>query len=164
MSTRSVILVTGRDGFGSPSPVTYRLYKHSDGYPSANLPILANAISRGKEQQATSAARFKDKPKPVNSDQLVGLIVGEATSVYGMGAYVELTETEEFKPEHLGNQSDVEYTYVIDTDKKTLGVYGGYGKGALKRGPIDPRPAEDNAAVDGALALLKKCGFKLLKS
>lgn len=41
MSTRSIILVKGK---GRYCENVIRLYKHSDGYPTANLPIIYNTL------------------------------------------------------------------------------------------------------------------------
>lgn len=47
MSTRSIILVTGKDSYRGEK--TVRLYKHSDGYPTGNLPIIADALKQANK-------------------------------------------------------------------------------------------------------------------
>jgi hypothetical protein len=147
MSTRSVIIVTGQGQYGQE---TYRLYKHSDGYPSGNLPIIESAIRSAKKQCEVNNARFKPPfidDKTITPNQLVGHLIGAATSVYGMGATVEFHAQEEFKPEHLGNQWDVEYVYIVDLALQQVRIYAGSFKDGIQagyaKGTIDVLDTED---------------------
>ena len=157
MSTRSIIVITGPQLYGSKNK-TIRLYKHSDGYPTGNLPIIERALGRATEMVSSDNARFsKDEPKPIYTETLVGLLIGESTSVYGIGARIDSYEDDtaeynsEFKPEHLGEQSDLEWIYIIDLEAKTLNIYGGsYGTGleAVNNGPTDPSTYADQLSEE----------------
>lgn len=142
MSTRSIIVIHGENNYKQKQ--TIRLYKHSDGYPTGNLPLIAEAIKKAKSQvdEANTEEKrrneeflekhpeYKNDPNPFHREhkiipgQLAGLIVGESSDVYGMGAYVE-DQSNEFTPEALGEQWDLEWIYVVDLDKKVVSVYGG---------------------------------------
>jgi hypothetical protein len=140
MSTRSIIVITGKDDYNRSQ--TTRIYKHSDGYPTGNLAIINNAIERGLRLVSENNSRFKDN-REMNTNCLAGLVLGEATTVYGMGAYIEERFEEELKPAHLGNQWDLEWIYVIDVSAKTVNIYGGGYTGkapqhALRKGAVDP--------------------------
>lgn len=142
MSTRSIIVLTG-------AAETIRLYKHSDGYPTGNLPVILEAIENGQRLTKEHAERFKENPKLISVDTLCGLIIGAATSVYGMGARIDSYDDDEavyqehFEPKHLGNQSDLEWIYLINLDNQTLSIFGGGYTGevpqvAFKNGEVDP--------------------------
>lgn len=143
MSTRSIIVVTGKSKYNGVK--TTRLYKHSDGYPTGNLPIIEKALMRALRQNQTKAVRFSEpSPQPIGVDQLVGLIIGEATDEYGMGARIDDSGEflEAFKVSHLGDQWDLEWMYIVDLENKTVSIYGGDftngPKAAYKRGTKDP--------------------------
>lgn len=136
MSTRSIIVITGSAMYSGSE--TVRLYKHSDGYPSGNLPIIAEALANGKRL----LEQYKET-RPLNVEAMLGLMIGAATSIYGMGAKPEETYREEFKPEHLGDQGDLEWIYLIDLEERTVQVYGGGFSGdlpqrAYEKGVVDP--------------------------
>ncbi|MCP3684729.1 MAG: hypothetical protein GY861_18835 [bacterium] len=136
MSTRSIIVVKDENS------VT-RLYKHCDGYPTGNLPVIQKALAKSLEQQAKSLKRHKEYGSKITVDQMVGHIIGEATSIYGMGAFIEKKYQSEFKPIHLGNQFDLEWIYIIDIKEKTVSIYGGESTGdspqkTYKKGVVDP--------------------------
>lgn len=65
MSTRSLIVVTGSGRYNSVE--TFVLYKHSDGYPTGNLPIIEEAFDNTYETQKLirliEALEFKVNPK-----------------------------------------------------------------------------------------------------
>lgn len=149
MSTRSIIMVTGEHKYNGPQ--TCRLYKHCDGYPTGNLPVIKDALKRALDMNAEHDKKYKeDKATPVNVDQLVALIIGETASPYGGGARVDAYDSNDtgwydsaFKPEHLGNQGDLEWIYVIDLQTKSINVYGGGYTGevpqhAYKKGVVNP--------------------------
>ena len=125
MSTRSIILVTGKNE-------TTRLYKLSDGYPTGNLPIIADALNKANEQCKAHSKKW-DCEKTPSVDQVVGLIIGAATCEYGMGARIDqnwdddsqAVFNESFKQTHLGDQSDLDWIYIVNVDEKSVNVYGG---------------------------------------
>jgi hypothetical protein len=131
MSTRSIILVTGAARRGNGHSTT-RLYKHSDGYPTGAFEVFAVALERANAQITEDRLRFGARADAKHSvDQVVGQLIGAGSSVYGMGVQFDM-DTEKFaqyheplKPEHFGNQSDLEWMYVIDLDKKEVRVFGG---------------------------------------
>jgi len=142
MSTRSIILITGKSRYGDPG--TIRLYKHSDGYPTGTLGVIQAALAKSINQQREYAERFKEpKPDPVGVEQVVGNLIGESTTVHGQGARVEESFEEPFEPNHLGNQSDLEWIYLVDLDSNAVKIFGGGYTGqrpqaALKLGPVNP--------------------------
>ena len=119
MSTRSIIFVTNQKE-------SYRLYKHSDGYPTGNLPIIKQAIEEVQQLQPEDDDRFMSRSNDRYAVScLVGKILGAATSEYGMGAYIEEDYYDGFNSEQLGNQWDLEWIYILDPIMKTLKIYGG---------------------------------------
>ncbi len=75
MSTRSIIVITGDGKHGTAQ--TIRLYKHSDGYPTGNLPIIAEALTKAKEQCKETNERFQiDNPRTPSVEQVTGLLKG----------------------------------------------------------------------------------------
>ncbi len=176
MSTRSIIVVTGK---GRYNEETTRLYKHSDGYPTGNLPIIRDALKRSIDQVDDENARWgddSDMKSNLSVEQVVGHIIGESTSVYGQGAQLEETFREKFKQKHLGNQGDLEWIYLVDVTKKTVKVYGGgySGEGpqhAFKKGVVDPLTyveclreecqKQEAFEIEVAMRKIKQLGFKL---
>lgn len=143
MSTRSIIVVTGRSRYRSEFE-TIRLYKHSDGYPTGNLPIILKSIQKSKEIEEDNNTGFKQSSGlKITADSFAGLVVGEAVTMYGMGARIEKRYFEELNPDHLGGQCDLEWIYIVNTEKRTVEIYGGGFTGkapqfALKKGMVDP--------------------------
>lgn len=144
MSTRSIIVVTGKSKYGTQSE-TVRLYKHSDGYPTGNLPVIIEALKKSVEQHKEQCKRFKEEFcfSKLNVEQVTGNLIGAATTVYGMGASIEECVGDEFSPEHLGSQSDLEWIYIVDLSLRQVRIYGGGFTGkspqyAYNKGTIDP--------------------------
>lgn len=115
MSTRSIIVVTDKNK-------TKRIYKHSDGYPTHNLEIIAKALEDTK-----------------TLDEIVTNLTTEN----------KINVEEEFdfplnnNPEKcLGDQGDLEWMYVIDVENKIVNVYGKSwdtdNLTAFKKGPTNP--------------------------
>ena len=166
MGTRSTILVTGH---GNYSPMTIRLYKHWDGYPTGNLSIIERALESAISLKSRDAARFGNDEKPLTVELVVGKIIGEATDVTGMGAKIEETFQDSLKPEHFGNQGDLEWVYVIDCDAKTVKMYGGdyQGKGKTKD-PLsyieclkDEYKTREKHETEKLIRLVEAWGFKV---
>lgn len=182
MSTRSIIVITGDGKRGTAQ--TTRLYKHSDGYPTGNLPIIAEALAKAKEQCKETNERFQiDNPRGPSVEQVTGLLIGSATDTYGMGARLDddgdgktAVYNEKFKPKHLGNQGDLEWVYVVNLDNNTVKVFGGGYTGdgpqsAYKKGVVDPREyatqlkeecqANELQEIETAIKAVEDAGFKL---
>mgnify|MGYP003657806005 CR=1 FL=1 len=142
MSTRSIIVITGQEVHRDTQ--TTRLYKHSDGYPTGNLPAILEALKIANDQiKGQNDRAWTRTEATVTHSQLMGLLIGQCTSAYGMGLRLEKSYQGELKPIHLGSQFDLEWIYVIDTDKKSLSIYGGGYSGEspqkiLKEGTVNP--------------------------
>ena len=144
MSTRSIILVKGQ---GTYYENVIRLYKHCDGYPTENLPLIYNTLE-------TCLDMIRDYPyasfiKKFNPEFFAYKLIGESTTIYGKGAHVDQFENDpaeydsEFKLEHLGNQFDLEWIYIVDVKQKSVNIYGGGYSGkvpqiAFKKGFVNP--------------------------
>ena len=154
MSTRSVIVVTGRGTYAQDGSHTIRLYKHWDGYPTGNLPVIAGAISRAQEQVKEYNENFPVLKGMLGVDQVTGLIIGESTSLSGIGAHIDDDDDDEsghtkkayydsaFNPKHLGSQGDLEWLYVVNIDTKNIDVYEDSfemtPQESLEKGTADP--------------------------
>jgi hypothetical protein len=173
MSTRSIIVVHGPSSYRSVQ--VYRLYKHSDGYPTENLRIIAEAIERGNALVEESQDRFSGR-QPFTSEMLTGLIIGAATSVYGMGAHLEHEANKDLSAADFGNQGDLEWIYIIDTGARTVKVYGGgyTGEGPARtvaKGTVNPTSyakhlvkeaqAETRELIKQRVARVEAAGFKI---
>lgn len=176
MSTRSVILITGHESLWNTNPSTRRLYKHSDGYPSGNLPLIASALRLALKQCEVENRRnnnlFPKDPKDRYSpsvEQVTGHLIGESTSVFGMGAWPEHKTSEALTVNDIGTQWDVEYIYVIDLEKRTVSVYSGnfdsIQKGYLA-GTINPMSEDEgrdkpNPALARAVKAIRALNFTI---
>ena len=146
MGTRSIIMVTGLCKHKQNE--TYRLYKHYDGYPTGNLDIIRDAIKKGIELRdeyntrfPEDSARFKTHLTPQG---LTGLIIGAASSPDGMSTILEERWHQEPLNENmLGDQGDLEWIYIVNTDTQSVGIYGGEYTGngpevAYQKGFVNP--------------------------
>ena len=135
MSTRGILVFVGKGCHGVPRG--YRLYQHSDAYPTYTLPIIRDAIRKAEKLVIEGRERMDSDRYTVTPAMLAGLYVGENTSIYGMGAHIEESKILEspITPAEivglLGNQGDLEWVYVVDTDAKVVNVYGGGYTGEL---------------------------------
>jgi len=178
MSTRSIIVITGKQRIHSKHDQTVRLYKHSDGYPTGNLPIIVETLKKAQKQiKAYNKGSIRSEKASLHVDQVVGLLIGEATSVYGQGANVDAYGEDTgiggaFEPSLLGKHGDVEWHYIVDLENKTVGIYGGGdSQEAFKIGPADPfsyalnlyPEYQEDCRQETArlLAQITKLGFKL---
>lgn len=166
MSTRSVIVVTGKNKYGQSE--TIRLYKHSDGYPTGVLPIIQEAIKavqktvldesnicrKGDDVFKTFAAVRNHTPEKfesvysMTSQHLAGKLIGLGSDCYGMGIQLEESFKDAFHARHLGSQSDLEWMYVVDLEAMTCEVYGGGYTGNspaydMRKGFVDPASYAD---------------------
>lgn len=184
MSTHGIILVTGKTHYGHDK--TIRIYKHCDSYPSGNLLLIAEALAKAKQQCDEHNESFKSsKPLLPTVDQVVGLIIGAATGVFGMGARID-TEgdqdekaaiyNEKFKQKHLGNQWDLEWLYIVNLDDNSVKVYGGGYSGEspqhlYKKGTVDPLSyaeqlkkeyqQQERIEIQNEVTSIETAGFKM---
>jgi len=168
MSTRSAIIVKGQGLYGGACAT--RLYKHCDGYPTDNLPLIRDAIKLASRLQAESNKRWKES-KGITVDCFSGAVVAASLSVYGLAAQVE--ETAKDIASVCGNQGDIEWVYIVDLDAESVKVYRGstYRGEFLKRGTVDPcvyadsiseeYKASEKRAIQSAVRSIKKLGFKV---
>lgn len=171
MSTRSIIVVTGK---GRCDKENYRLYKHCDGYPSGNLPVIAEALERGVSIVDEAKKDLTPSAK-LTPDTLTGLLVGACVTVHGMGAEIEDHTSGEC--DVLGNQGDLEWVYIIDTDTKSVNVYGGHyvsnntPQKMVKAGTVDPLDYLDSVSdsyqdkikqeIEEAVKAVKDTGYEI---
>jgi hypothetical protein len=98
--------------------------------------VILEAVKTAKEQIKEYKKAYPDTNRAekadVGADQLTGLIIGASSTLYGMGACVDIDDDNKkswynvkFNPKkHAGNQWDLEWIYVVDVDKKNVDVYG----------------------------------------
>lgn len=143
MSTRSFILVKGKNSY---SEHVIRLYKHCDGYPTENLRLIYTTFKKCLDEIEKHKGFYKKYFKP---EFFAYKLIGESATIYGKGAYVDGFENdtgeyeEKFKLEHIANQFDIEWIYVVDLEQKSVNIYGGgyAGEGpqfAFKKGFVNP--------------------------
>jgi hypothetical protein len=137
MSTRGIIVFKGSGRYSDQQ--AYRLYQHCDSYPTQMLPTLRNVI-RKAEKLVVEEAKWMLSEYTVTPEMLAGLTVGDQTGIFGMGARIEYTGGE---GNLYGNQGDLEWIYVVDTDAKSVNVYGGGCSGEVAGdkvadGVVDP--------------------------
>jgi len=139
MSTRSVIVVTGKTYSWNKEAFTARLWKHSDGYPSENLKLIADALSQTKKVAKEHTDRFNEK-LVYPATLALGKLIGACTSFYGIGAVVEEEFAESYKPSHFGNHGDAEWLYLIDLEKRDVSIFecSGDSQASVKKGVSDP--------------------------
>lgn len=134
MGTRSVIIVSGLKRFSEKKSFR-RLYKHWDGYPLGALPVLLTAV---KESTRLLSLETETKYQTTDVDVFCKLIEYGDLSCNSTGARVEAKSNSVF--EIFGNQSDLEFVYVIDITRKWIFVFGsGIGdvEHHIKSGSID---------------------------
>lgn len=182
MSTRSIIVVTGKTIYDQPE--TIRIYKHSDGYPTANLPLIQKALKSSLDQVYAAQKRFKSSANRISVAQVVGHLIGAATTVYGMGANIDQDDNSQaiyddsFRVHMLGCQCDLEWIYLINLNTKTVDVYGGGYSGdepqkTHRKGRVDPLTyvnqlvedvrKDEKQTISKSIADLKEIGFVVNK-
>lgn len=131
MSTRGIIVFKGTGKYNNPQ--AFRLYQHCDTYPTSMLPVLRDVI-RKAEKAAVKGSEMMHSAYGVTPEMLAGYMVGESTDIFGMGAQIEYTGPRVDGNDEgglYGNQGDLEWIYVVDTDAKSVNVYGGGYSGHL---------------------------------
>ena len=170
MSTRSIIVVTGKKK-------TIRIYKHCDGYPTSNLPIIADAVAQPDAYATKGAVSKIEKKLGIKVDTVKSLAFAICKEAEFKPENAIEDEFEgALKPEHLGGQQDLEWIYVVDVDAKTVNVYGGGYTGcapqtAYKQGVVDPLSyankmreeyqERERKDIQKAMDAVEATGFKL---
>jgi len=162
MGTRSIIIITGKEKSQfSEMRASTRLYKHYDGYPTNVLANLAEAFIGWRNWEGS-----------ICHDSAIEAILAKE-----MGAKVEAKFEGEFnarRTRRLGNQGDLEWIYVVNTDTRHIEIYGGgytdkTPSEVYRLGTVSPYILLDGIKdeyLDGlyneikkAIADLKKIGF-----
>lgn len=166
MSTRSIIVLTS-------AIQTVRIYKHSDGYPNGNLPVIARAIEACGARKGARKKLDKKLGYELNVNTLAQAVLAEGELD---PRNLEETFKEPFRPTHLGVQEDLEWLYVVDIDAKTVSVYGERWTGespqvAFKKGTTDPMvyakqmceeyQERERESIRAAMKEVEATGFKL---
>lgn len=167
MSTRSIIVITNKEK-------TIRVYRHYDGYPTSALEVILKSIKLISSAGDTNLKKLEEKlGLDLNPDNLAQSVlkVAELRKDCLEGEY-----NEAFKPEHLGNQGDLEWIYVVNTDTHTVNVYGGGYTGnipqhAYAKGTVDPLSyakrlypeyqEQETLAMKVAMREIEELGFKI---
>lgn len=155
MSTRSIIVVTGREKHRDTGE-TIRLYQHSDGYPTGVLPEIHAGLKRAIDLCIEHENLFGDKSGPdrFTAELVAHCIVCASVTVYGPSARIDDDNGERAEYEgyvamsHFGNQSDLEWIYLVNLETRSIGVYGGGFSGdspqvVVARGTVDPASYAD---------------------
>ncbi len=146
MGTRGILVFVGEAQYGGIDG--HRLYQHNDSYPTDVLPKIAKGIRAAKRLAAAANKLHKVRryhPRPII---LAALYSGDSVSAYG-AVLIEHSEhgmTAPDSPLILGRQTDLEWVYVVNTDTRTVKVFGGgyTGKPPTTFLEVDPTCYADN--------------------
>jgi len=184
MSTRSVIVITGKTSkkndrvpaIEKQCPTkgtirTIRVCRHCDGYPTANLSDIAEAL------KGLSKGLFANKVTKAFTKLSGGHIDEE---YYNGRENSHAIYNEALKPGHFGNQGDVEWTYLVDLNSKIVNVYArsrdwevdDCPEDQARRGKtVDPRryatqlypeyQKQELEGIEKAISTLEKLDFKV---
>lgn len=127
MGTRSVIQVVGNtdtlpDQAGAYSG-SVRLYRHNDGDPRDCLPAIARSIEMMERLVQTSLSWRREQVRHIAVEPMAHAIIANMMSNYALTAQVEKLYTGAPRLLHLGDQSDLEWLYVVDCKNLLVNVY-----------------------------------------
>lgn len=127
MGTRSVIQVVGNtdtlpDQAGAYSG-SVRLYRHNDGNPGDCLPAIARSIEMMERLVQTSLRWRREQVRHIAVEPMAHAIIANTMSNYALAAQVEKLYTGAPRLLHLGDQSDLEWLYVVDCKNLLVNVY-----------------------------------------
>ncbi len=127
MPTRSVIQVVGctetpPDQVGAYSG-SVRLYRHTDGNPGDCLPAIARSIEMMERLVQTSLSWRREQVRHIAVEPMAYAIIANTMSNYALAAQVEKLYTGAPRLLHLGDQSDLEWLYVVDCKNLVVNVY-----------------------------------------
>ncbi len=149
MGTRSITVVTGRHTQDDKLKETIRLYRHWDGSPDVMLATIAAAIAVAQNILGRWLDRWRTLHPDVRSVTAKCLADALLAASLGMSGMSMRLDDKDGTPavfrgpptaEAFGDQADLEWVYVLDTDAQTVRVYGGYGSARklMKADPVDP--------------------------
>ena len=127
MGTRSIIQVVGNSG-SRPDPAgvysgSVRLYRHNDGNPGDCLPAIARSIEKMESLVQTSLSWRREQVRHIAVEPMAYAIIANTMSNYALAAQVEKLYTGAPRLLHLGDQSDLEWLYVVDCKNLLVNVY-----------------------------------------
>jgi hypothetical protein len=197
MGTRAVVVIAGNNDTRGKGVV--RLYRHWDGDPDDVLESIADATAMTNEYIAEHADMLVAWHSPDYENRVVPTVAdipvqgfGERLICsrlrWGCSPYRVDTSFEnnspavfngDLKNEHFGEQSDLEWMYLVDLKARTITVWGGdCGDPAehKAKGPVDPRKhatqlrtdepkvnyqGADFLAVDAGMTKLRRQGWTI---
>lgn len=143
MSTRSVVVITGlttvsKDNVpsieeqkkGVNGTRTIRIYKHCDGYPTGNLNVIAETLLALKKSYTPNRAAHSFCEIAGGSTRI------DEEYYNGKQDGFAIYDTD-VKAKHFGGQGDVEWSYLLDLEKKQVKVFS-----RLKDWTKDDRPSD----------------------
>lgn len=139
MGTRAVIQIVGCAEMPAEKKGEYtsavRLYRHSDGNPQSCLPAIAAAITMMDRLVDKSLLWEREKVRHIAVESMAYAIVANSMSNRGLTAVIEQIEMDSPSLQQLGDQSDLEWLYVVDCEQRLVNVYSskqGYPDGGKK--------------------------------
>lgn len=127
MGTRSVIQVVGctdtpPDQAGAYSG-SVRLYRHNDGDPRDCLPAIARSIEMMERLVQTSLLWKREQVRHIAVEPMAHAIIANSMSNIILAVQVEKLYTGAPRLLQLGDQSDLEWLYVVDCKNLLVNVY-----------------------------------------
>lgn len=127
MGTRSVIQVVGctdtpPDQAGAYSG-SVRLYRHNDGDPRDCLPAIARSIEMMERLVQTSLLWKREQVRHIAVEPMAHAIIANSMSNISLAVQVEKLYTGAPRLLQLGDQSDLEWLYVVDCKNLLVNVY-----------------------------------------
>lgn len=127
MVTRSVIQVVGCTDLPPDQAGAYsgaaRLYRHTDGGPWSCLPDIARAIEMMERLVKASLHWKQQQVRHIAVEPMAQAIVASTMSNYMLAAMLEKLHTGTPRLLHLGDQSDLEWLYVVDCKSQLVNLY-----------------------------------------
>lgn len=148
MSTRAVIVVTGKAApLRNTTHTTVRLYKHTDGCPSGNLPVILKAVERA--ENLAFRHRISVGVEDIPAETMADLIIAASVGWYGATAKIDTDHPgksvypSKVRKWHFGLQGDVEWCYLVDAEKKVLKIYSGSPENKRLADPMSSLEEDD---------------------
>lgn len=127
MGTRSQVLLIGRTAYDRDAVGKYEvaitLYRHWDGDGLTMMKDVLGAIQRA-ETKIVNDIRFRtDNARHISAPVMQALLVAEASGANDVFLSQESVFRSAPRMNHLASQSDLEWFYVIDCEKKVFNIY-----------------------------------------